>query len=571
MLILDGLFDQLDDVDNGAGALEVTLGVPWLEPNTDSSGLKNYVDIDSDDDGVIDLIEAQLSSGAPIIPTNIDADFDGISSAFDPDEGGVYQMPENTDGLDSEDYVDNDSDDDGEIDQIEGWDTNGDGIPEILPSGIDTDGDGLDDSFDLLNGVSPLFGSTNNGQDAFDFPNADAGSDERDWRELPCQDGDVGLADPGVTVAVSNCKMSGWTYFYDPSDATKLLFAVNQFPPGGGANSNDFTIEAQLISSDNPASEAGVYSATDIANQTASFVLGRYYNITLTSGNLNGYVDVRFYFNPAELDTLEQVAQRWNQLYADQTSQVSGLRWFNMNSGTFDTTQITPGGILNAYDVTTQNLTLEAGIDYVEFSTSTLTGGSVAYSVGVNSIILPVEILNFDAGVIDNKYVQVIWQTSSESNSDRFFVEKSSNGRDWIYVGEVAAAGNSNTAKYYELFDSTPFFGTSYYRLHEVDFDGSVITTPAKKVNLRTGSNNTSLLVYPNPNTGNFEIELFSDLGISGVVEVCTMTGTSVGIWNLGSISVDQHSLQIQSLTAGHYLVMWRYEKTVMTTKVIVN
>ena len=172
MLILDGLFDQLDDVDNGAGALEVTLGVPWLEPNTDSSGLKNYVDIDSDDDGVIDLIEAQLSSGAPIIPTNIDADFDGISSAFDPDEGGVYQMPENTDGLDSEDYVDNDSDDDGEIDQIEGWDTNGDGIPEILPSGIDTDGDGLDDSFDLLNGVSPLFGSTNNGQDAFDFPNA---------------------------------------------------------------------------------------------------------------------------------------------------------------------------------------------------------------------------------------------------------------------------------------------------------------------------------------------------------------------------------------------------------------
>lgn len=111
----------------------------------------------------------------------------------------------------------------------------------------------------------------------------------------------------------------------------------------------------------------------------------------------------------------------------------------------------------------------------------------------------------------------------------------------------------------------------SYYRLHEVDYDGSVMTTPAKKVNLRSASNNTTLLVYPNPNTGSFEIELFSDLGVSGVIEVCTMTATSVGVWNLGSTSVDQHSLQIQSLTAGHYLVMWRYENTVMTTKVIVN
>lgn len=197
--------------------------------------------------------------------------------------------------------------------------------------------------------------------------------------------------------------------------------------------------------------------------------------------------------------------------------------------------------------------------------------GVINQNARVLGLTQPVEILNFDAGVVDNKYVQVIWQTYSESNSDRFFVEKSSNGRDWIYVGEIVAACNSNRAKYYELFDSTPFFGTSYYRLHEVDFDGSVITTPAKKVNLCSDHNNASLLVYPNPNTGTFEIELFSGLGVSGVVEVCTVTGTSVGVWNLGTTSVDEYSLQIQSLTAGHDLVMWRHENTVMTTKVIVN
>jgi len=66
--------------------------------------------------------------------------------------------------------------------------------------------------------------------------------------------------------------------------------------------------------------------------------------------------------------------------------------------------------------------------------------GVINQNARVLGLTQPVEILNFDAGVVDNKYVQVIWQTYSESNSDRFFVEKSSNGRDWIYVGEIVAA-----------------------------------------------------------------------------------------------------------------------------------
>ncbi|HAQ71734.1 MAG TPA: hypothetical protein DCR48_12230 [Flavobacteriales bacterium] len=97
------------------------------------------------------------------------------------------------------------------------------------------------------------------------------------------------------------------------------------------------------------------------------------------------------------------------------------------------------------------------------------------------------------------------------------------------------------------------------------------MTTPSRKVNLRSETSAPTLLVYPNPNNGSFEIELFSDLGVTGVVEVCTMTGASVGIWKLSATALDQHTLHAESLSPGHYLVFWRHENTVMTTKIIVN
>ena len=46
-------------------------------------------------------------------PLAADADGDGISDAFDPDAGGTYLTPVNTDGTGNPDYLDLDSDDDG--------------------------------------------------------------------------------------------------------------------------------------------------------------------------------------------------------------------------------------------------------------------------------------------------------------------------------------------------------------------------------------------------------------------------------------------------------------------------
>jgi len=113
----------------------------------DGDGIANYVDIDSDGDGIVDNIEAQTTTEY-IAPTGIDTDGDGLDDAYDPDNGGVPVSLPDTDGDGTPDYLDTDSDNDGLDDALEGWDLDGDGVANVTASGTDLDEDGLDDGYD---------------------------------------------------------------------------------------------------------------------------------------------------------------------------------------------------------------------------------------------------------------------------------------------------------------------------------------------------------------------------------------------------------------------------------------
>lgn len=161
----DGLMNYVDASPNAIGG-NSTLA----NPDSDSDGLKDYRDLDSDGDGITDIIEAQTTAGyLPL--SNKDTDGDGIDDTFDPGSGGVLITPANTDALDLQDYLDDDSDNDNIPDNIEGNDSNRDGFEDTTSSGTDTDGDGLDDTYDADNGGT-LPG----------LQNTD-GVDQKDWRD----------------------------------------------------------------------------------------------------------------------------------------------------------------------------------------------------------------------------------------------------------------------------------------------------------------------------------------------------------------------------------------------------
>ena len=128
-------------------------------PNSDSDTHPNYLDIDSDNDGITDNVEGQFTNQY-VLPSGIDIDNDGIDDAYDADNFALsfYNsngiIPVNFQGAVDilPDYIDPDTDDDNISDLIEGHDANQNGVADYTLTGTDTDGDGLDDGFDLVTG-----------------------------------------------------------------------------------------------------------------------------------------------------------------------------------------------------------------------------------------------------------------------------------------------------------------------------------------------------------------------------------------------------------------------------------
>jgi hypothetical protein len=178
----DGWADTFDS-NNGGTAL--------ADADTDGDGLENRIDIDADNDGIVDVIEAQLSGASPSLPSGVDSDADGTDDNFDSDSGSSFLVPINTDATDTPDYIDTNSDNDGDLDILEGWDTDNDGTADTSPAGTDTDNDGLDDNFDAVSGINSGLNVSNNGQTSESFPDNDNSSTpERDWREFSDNDKD---------------------------------------------------------------------------------------------------------------------------------------------------------------------------------------------------------------------------------------------------------------------------------------------------------------------------------------------------------------------------------------------
>ena len=143
----DGMHDG--PVDPATGIPLAAGGGTGVQPvDTDGDVVDDYLDLDSDNDGIADAIEAQPTAGYQSPSIGTDADGDGVVDTFDSTTGlgGDFTAPEDTDGDGTPDYLDLDSDDDGLTDDVEsgltpGADTNNDGIGDgVGASYADTDG-----------------------------------------------------------------------------------------------------------------------------------------------------------------------------------------------------------------------------------------------------------------------------------------------------------------------------------------------------------------------------------------------------------------------------------------------
>lgn len=189
-LVINALGADLDSDDDGIvdGFEDLNLdgdNNPATDPtDTDNDGIPDYLDIDSDDDGLPDNVEAQ-STAAYLAPIGIDMNGNGLDDAYEGGSLGLF--PEDTDGDNLPDYLDEDSDNDGVPDRIEGHDHDRDGIPEVTFIGSDKDNDGLDDGYE---GTTAIDIDVNDEIDdpLNDLPDTDSDG-ESDYRDVD-DDGD---------------------------------------------------------------------------------------------------------------------------------------------------------------------------------------------------------------------------------------------------------------------------------------------------------------------------------------------------------------------------------------------
>jgi hypothetical protein len=188
---------------------------------------------------------------------------------------------------------------------------------------------------------------------------------------------------------------------------------------------------------------------------------------------------------------------------------------------------------------------------------------------------LPVELTAF-AAKWNNGAADLTWATASEKNSSHFVVERAKDPKAaFEAVGQVAAAGNSTEARAYKLRDAeagTQGVDMLYYRLRQVDRDGSTFLSPVVALAVGKLAAAPQLQVYPNPASENEAVLLRCPHlpAAGGVVQAYSQLGQLVGQVSVGAANAP---LQLPGLKPGFYHVVLRDAtgQTLATQRLVVG
>jgi hypothetical protein len=169
---------------------------------------------------------------------------------------------------------------------------------------------------------------------------------------------------------------------------------------------------------------------------------------------------------------------------------------------------------------------------------------------------LPVSFKRFDAEKKSNS-VMLVWETASELDNAGFEVERKSESGSFEKIGFIASKASSGTGTgySYQFEDNKLQKGRSFYRLRQVDLNGTSVYSDIKVV--LTGNGTLKALAYPNPSNGSFSIVLPS--GISNTdIRLERMTGELVQQWNNNNAT----KIQVSQLSKGFYLLRGNVKAT---------
>jgi len=208
---------------------------------------------------------------------------------------------------------------------------------------------------------------------------------------------------------------------------------------------------------------------------------------------------------------------------------------------------------------------LRSGTYVLNITTTDANGGvnTQAVTIRIPSGPLPVVLTAFTASAVANRDAQLAWSTASESNSAYFDIERSFDGASFAKVGRVAAQGTTALASSYAFTDAavaSRATGAVYYRLRQVDLDGTAAYSPVRTVAF-TKVATVALSLFPNPAqlatsldlrplpaTGTYQVQLLDATG--RLVRAASLSGGLVQPLDLHDLATGTYHVLVTGTLA---------------------
>jgi uncharacterized repeat protein (TIGR02543 family) len=202
-------------------------------------------------------------------------------------------------------------------------------------------------------------------------------------------------------------------------------------------------------------------------------------------------------------------------------------------------------------------------------ATRGISGNYTTFGSKSKSSVLPIELVSFTANC-NGRSALIEWTTATEKNNDFFVLERSNDAVNFKEIARIAGAGNSIEPISYAYTDYGARNGDNYYRLVQVDYDGTSTTSEIIVANCLGTDGEPEVLAYPNPFGDDLTLRFESFGNIQATVEVYDMLGRMVHTQKVNCSQNDYEVvLRLAGLSDGTYNVRISTADFVINRKVV--
>jgi len=170
--------------------------------------------------------------------------------------------------------------------------------------------------------------------------------------------------------------------------------------------------------------------------------------------------------------------------------------------------------------------------------------------VGEGPGVLPVAFDYFKAEQKSPYSINLIWGTLQEVNNTNFIIERSTDQKEFSAIGSVKSAGTSYVRNAYTFIDKNPIAGNNYYRLRQVDENGSITYSETVRVVNQVRKN---FSLFPNPVTASAQLYSKTNFEKGQSIEIIDSKG--IRIKSIVTNGSNAMQIDMSSLLPGLYLL----------------